>query len=91
MALELAQRFRGEVICADSRTVHEELNLAAGKPSVYDQLVVPHHGLDVVPLDGFLSGPEFAMRCGQWIDDISERGKIPIVCGGGLLSSSLVR
>ena len=37
LALELAERYNGEIICADSRTVYEGMDIGTAKPSEQDQ------------------------------------------------------
>ena len=48
LAMELAQAFNGEIICADSRTVYKDMDIGTAKPSSEDQALVPHWGLDLV-------------------------------------------
>lgn len=89
--MELAQRFGGELICADSWTVYKGFDLGTAKPTAEDQKLVPHHLLDVAdPLEGF-SAPSFQRLALAAIDDITARGKLPIVVGGtGLYIDSLL-
>ena len=81
LSLELAKTFSGELICADSLTIHEELSLGVAKPLPEDQSQVPHFGLNMVALGSFCSGPEFAAAANEWVADISSRGHVAIVCG----------
>jgi tRNA dimethylallyltransferase len=85
MAMELAKVFGGEIICADSRTVHEELAIGAAKPTARDRQEVEHFGLDMVGLNSLCSGPEFAAMAASWVGAVHGRGHIPIVCGGTAL------
>ena len=43
LAMELAKRFNGEIICADSWTVYKGFDIGAAKPSQADQNAIPHH------------------------------------------------
>lgn len=82
LALELAKRFDGEIICADSWTVRREVNIGTAKPSAVERASVPHHLLDIVdPCDDFTAAvfKRLALRA---IEDISARGKLPIMVGG---------
>ena len=43
LAIEIAKRFDGEIICADSRTVYSEFDIGSAKPSNLERAEVPHH------------------------------------------------
>ena len=43
MALELAQKFNGEIVCADSRTIYKGMDIGTAKPSIQEQQLVKHH------------------------------------------------
>ena len=49
VAIELALRFGGEIVNADSMQVYRGLDIGTAKPSLADRARVPHHLLDVVP------------------------------------------
>jgi len=82
LATSLAQKFNGEIICADSWTVRREVNIGTAKPSAEEQKLAPHHLLDVVePCDDFTAAV-FKDLANQAIKNISERGRLPILVGG---------
>jgi len=89
--MELAERFNGELICADSWTVYKGFDIGTAKPSAEDRARVPHHLLDVAdPRDGF-SAVLFQKLATQSIVDITSRGKLPILVGGtGLYVDSIL-
>lgn len=91
LAMELAERFNGELICADSWTVYKGFDIGTAKPSAEDRARVPHHLLDVAdPRDGF-SAVLFQKLATQSIVDITSRGKLPILVGGtGLYVDSIL-
>ncbi len=82
LALELAKRFNGEIICADSWTVRRELNVGTAKPSAEEQAQVPHHLLDIVGPDEDFTAAVFKRLANQAIAEIQARGKLPILVGG---------
>jgi tRNA dimethylallyltransferase len=43
LAMELARKFDGEIICADSSTVRAGLDIGSAKPSPEDQKLIKHH------------------------------------------------
>lgn len=82
LAMEIARRFDGEIIGADSRTVYKGMDIGTAKPSESDRREVPHHMLDVANPDHAFTAAEFKRRALIWIDDIAIRGKLPILVGG---------
>jgi tRNA dimethylallyltransferase len=91
LAMELALRFNGEIICADSWTVYKGFDIGTAKPSVADRARVPHHLLDIAdPVTGF-SAPQFQRLAVQAITDITSRMRLPILVGGtGLYVDSVL-
>jgi tRNA dimethylallyltransferase len=91
LALELAQRFDGELVCADSWTVYKGFDVGTAKPTVDERALVRHHLLDIAdPKQGF-SAVEFQRQARQAITDIQNRGKLPIMVGGtGLYIDSVL-
>jgi len=82
LGIELAARYGGEVISADSRQVFEGLDLGSGKVTKEEMKGVPHHLIDVCKPGDFFSMADFQRLAYQAIDDIHARGKIPFLVGG---------
>ncbi len=82
LALELARRFNGEIIAADSRTMYKGMDIATAKPSAQDQAAVKHHLIDVSTPDKPLNVSDFKRLATAAIEDISARGKLPVLVGG---------
>lgn len=82
LALLLAERFNGEIIAADSRTVYKGMDIGTAKPSQSERAKIPHHLLDVVSPNERFSVADFKQLADQAIDDITTRGKLPILVGG---------
>src|SRR5437868_387632 len=81
LGIELAEKFSGEIICADSRTVYRGMDIGTAKPSAEDRARVPHHLLDVVDPDERFTAAEFKRLANEAIADIAGRGKLPIMVG----------
>ena len=82
LAMQVAQAFDGEIICADSQTIRRGMDIGTAKPSKQDQQDVSHWLLDIIePYDRF-SVAEFKKLANEAIQDILSRGKLPIVVGG---------
>lgn len=91
LALELAQRYEGEIICADSRTVYKGMDIGTAKPTLADQEKVQHYGLDLITPDCYFSAAQFQHIANEAIGDITRRGKLPILVGGtGLYVDSIL-
>lgn len=91
LALELAQEFNGEIICADSWTVYKGFDIGTAKPSEADQILVPHHLLDVAEPEVGFSAAVFQRMTKQAIEDTTARGKLPFLVGGtGLYVDSIL-
>lgn len=82
LALELAERLSGELICADSRTIYKGMDVGTAKPSASDQKLVYHHLLDILEPDETFNAGDFKKLATQAIDDVLSRGKLPILVGG---------
>lgn len=85
LAIELAERYRGEIINADSVQIYSHFDIGSGKPSEEERARVPHHLYDALdPLDEIDAG-RYAELADEIIADIRARGRVPIICGGTFL------
>jgi tRNA dimethylallyltransferase len=82
LAIEVALRCNGEIICADSMTIYRNMNIGTAKPSTADQERVKHHLLDIVDPNEKFTVHDFKVRAQKTIEDIIDRGKVPILVGG---------
>ncbi len=82
LGLALAQQLGGEIICCDSMQVYRGLDIGTGKPTADDQSLVPHHLLDVANPDENFHAGAWARRAQQIVDEISSRGRFPVIVGG---------
>lgn len=82
LALRIAEQYNGELICSDSWTVRRELNIGSAKPTDAERQLVPHHLLDVVNPNETFTAATFKELATAAIDDITSRGKLPIMVGG---------
>ena len=91
LAIDLAKEFNGEIICADSWTVYRGFDIGTAKPTKQERREVVHHLLDVAdPAVGF-SAVVFQRMAKRVINDIVDRGKLPIMVGGtGLYIDSVL-
>ena len=91
LAINLAEIYGGEIICADSRTVYKDMDIGTAKPSYEDCQRVPHWGIDLVYPYEYFSAAEFKQYALKKIEDIRSRNKIPFLVGGtGLYIDAIV-
>lgn len=91
LAIELAEMYGGEIICADSRTVYQGMDIGTAKPTSEEQARVPHWGLDLVQPDEHFTVADFQAYAYAKIAEIRERGHIPLLVGGtGLYVDSVL-
>lgn len=91
LAIEVAQRFQGEVISGDSQQVYRTLDIGTAKASPEEQAAAPHHLIDVREVTETYSAYDFVKEASQSIDEIQGRGHLPIIAGGtGLYVQSLL-
>ena len=76
LAWELAQKYNGELISADSRQVYRGLDIGTGKEKY------PQHLIDVADPKEDYNVSHFVADATKAIEDISARGKLPIIVGG---------
>ena len=91
LGIELASRYGGEVISADSRQVFTGLDLGSGKVTPEEMRGVPHHLIDVCAPNDFFSMADFQKLAYNAFDDILAREKLPFLVGGtGLYVASVL-
>lgn len=82
LAVELAHKFGGEIICADSRTVYRDMNIGTAKPTELERQTVPHWGLDLVDPNERFTAADFQRYAVEKIEEIRSRDRIPFLVGG---------
>lgn len=91
LAIDIARKIGGEIICADSRTLYAGLDIGTAKPTPEERRLVPHHMLDVIKPTERLSAGEFKRQAQQLIAEIGARGHVPLLVGGsGLYVDSVL-
>ena len=82
LALRLAQKFNGELICSDSMQVYRQFDIGTAKPTISEQKLVTHHQLDLIDPDGHYSAGKYERETAIIIKQIQQRGRLPILVGG---------
>lgn len=82
LSIELAHKYNGEVINADSTQVYRSLDIATAKVTESEKEGVVHHLIDIKDVNEDYTVFDFQKDCRSCISDILSRGKTPIIVGG---------
>jgi len=84
-ALKIAQHIPAEIISVDSALVYRGMDIGTAKPSREELDAVPHNLIDIIdPLDSY-SVAQFRTDTLRLVDEVSSRGKLPLLVGGTML------
>jgi tRNA dimethylallyltransferase len=82
LALDLAQRFDGEIVNCDSLQVYRYFDIGTAKLPAAERRGVAHHLIDILDPDELFTAGEYARLARETIEAISQRGRLPILAGG---------
>jgi len=89
LAIDLAKKFNGEIVSADSRTIYKEMDIGTAKPR--ELKGVPHYLINIISPNEDFNVALFKQATVKKINEIIEKGKLPILVGGtGLYIKSIV-
>jgi tRNA dimethylallyltransferase len=92
LSLALAEALGGEIVNCDSVAVYREFEIGTAKPSAAERARIAHHLIDVAdPAKSDFTAGEYSRLARAALNDITSRGKTPIVAGGtGLYLRALI-
>lgn len=91
LSIQLAKAFNGEIINGDSMQVYRELHIGTAKITAKEMEGIPHHLLDIKEPDESFSVAEYQKLVRGKIEEITLKGKLPIIVGGtGLYIQSVL-
>lgn len=91
LAIEIARRFGGEIVSADSMQIYKYMDIGTAKPTPEERAQCVHHLIDFVEPDADFSVADYTVLAHKVIADIHSRGRLPVMCGGtGLYINSVV-
>jgi len=82
LAIRLAQQLNGEIISGDSMQVYRHLDIGTAKATPAEQAAATHHLIDVRDVDQQFTVAQFVTAAQQLIQEITDRGHLPIIAGG---------
>ncbi len=91
VAIELAGKFGGEIISADSMQIYRYMDIGTAKPTLEELAQIAHHMIDIVDPDEDYNAVQFSKQARDRIAEIVNRGLIPFIVGGtGLYIKALL-
>lgn len=91
LALEVAEKYDGEIINADSMQLYKGMDIGTAKLSLAERREVPHYLLDILTVDQDASVAQYQSLARAAVDEIRGRGKTAIIVGGtGLYIKSII-
>lgn len=85
VACQLYEQGGFELISVDSALVYRDMNIGTAKPTQEELARYPHHLIDIIsPMETYSAG-DFVQDAYDLIDDIHQRGRIPILVGGTMM------
>jgi tRNA dimethylallyltransferase len=82
LALALAEQFSGEIVSCDSVAVYRGMEIGTAKPTPAERARVPHHLIDIASPDESCTAGDYSRLAREAVRGISQRGRLPIICGG---------
>jgi tRNA dimethylallyltransferase len=84
-ALAVAARRPVEIVSADSALVYRGMDIGTAKPTPAERAAVPHHLIDIRDPRERYSAAAFVTDATRLIDEITARGRLPLLVGGTML------
>ncbi len=84
-ALAIARVIPSEIISVDSALVYREMDIGTAKPTAEELASVPHHLIDIIDPTESYSVAQFSNDTIRLVDEISARGKLPLLVGGTMM------
>ncbi|MGC9521504.1 MAG: tRNA (adenosine(37)-N6)-dimethylallyltransferase MiaA [Anaerolineae bacterium] len=82
LGVDIAERFGGEIVSADSRQFYRMMDIGTAKPTPEELRHAPHHLIDIADPDETVGLARFLRLARTAIADIHARGKLPLLVGG---------
>ncbi|CAK1223570.1 tRNA A37 N6-isopentenylltransferase MiaA (MiaA) [Fructobacillus fructosus] len=82
LAMDLAEKFNGELVSADSLQVYQQLDIGTAKATSEELQRVPQYLIDLVPYTANFSVIDFVSAADDAIQKIVKKGRLPIIVGG---------
>lgn len=82
VSLDLAEKFNGEIVSADSRLFYRGMNIGTAKPSVSEMRRIPHHLVNICDPEQTVTLGEYQRMAFSKINMILGKHRLPLLVGG---------
>ena len=82
LGVQLAKKFKGEIISADSRQVYKGMDIGSGKITRKEMMGIPHHLLDVASPKRKFTVAQYQKAALKIINQVHRRQRLPFLVGG---------
>jgi tRNA dimethylallyltransferase len=82
LSIRLAQQFNGEIVNCDSVAMYRDFVIGTAKPTPEEREQAPHHLFDAIDPNSYTTAGEYGRRARAVVNEIAQRGALPIVVGG---------
>lgn len=82
IAIHLARHWQAEIVSMDSMQIYRGMDIGTAKPSLEERTAIPHHLIDIAEPAEIFGAAQFLRLAEAVVQDIVERGRMAILCGG---------
>jgi tRNA dimethylallyltransferase len=82
VGMQLAEKYGGRIIGADSRQIYRQLNIGTAKPTQEDQARIKHYMIDIIDIFQDFSAKQYIKMASEAITETLVEGAIPFIVGG---------
>ena len=91
VAQKVALKLKGEVVSADSMQIYKDMNIGTAKVLEDEMQGIKHYMLDIISPEERYSVSDFKKQAEECIEQILQKGKMPIICGALSNGASLMK
>ncbi|MGR9071904.1 MAG: tRNA (adenosine(37)-N6)-dimethylallyltransferase MiaA [Gammaproteobacteria bacterium] len=85
LSIRMAKLYGCEIISVDSAMIYRQMNIGTAKPTLSERGGITHHMIDILDPSESFSTAEFRNRAVSIMEELSNKGKIPLLVGGTML------
>lgn len=81
-AIQICHALNAEIVSMDSMQIYRGMDIGTAKPTQSELAAAPHHMIDIADPSQIFTVSMYREMAGKVIDDILDRGKLPLLVGG---------
>lgn len=85
LTMALAKQLPIEIISVDSALIYRGMDIGTAKPTLDEQVAVPHHLIDILEPTESYSAADFVEDVHELVKEIFLRGNLPVLAGGTMM------